>query len=161
MRFHLAQVNIARMRGDLKSAAMAGIARRIDRMNALADQSKGFVWRLPGPSATPESLRAFAEYFVPFEPERLFYNLSVWESVEDLRAYVFQSMHAEMLRQKDRWMEGLDRPHLALWWIPAGCLPTIADSADRLRLLQANGPGPHAFTFGKFFPPPADRVRRR
>ena len=147
MRYHLAQVNIARMRGQPGTEVMAGLVSRIDEMNRLADRSKGFVWRLPGSQAAPEALRVFADYFVPFEPERLFYNLSVWESVEDLRHYVFQTAHAEMLRDKNNWIEHFDRAHLALWWIPAGQLPTIAESAERLRSIQEKGPTEFAFNF--------------
>ena len=147
MRYHLAQVNIARMRGQPGTEVMAGLVSRIEEMNQLADRSKGFVWRLPGAEATLEALRVFADYFVPFEPERLFYNLSVWESVEDLRRYAFQSAHAEMLRDKKNWIEHFDHAHLALWWIPAGQLPTLAESAERLRSIQENGPTEFAFNF--------------
>ncbi len=147
MRYHLAQVNIARMRGQPGTEVMAGLMSRIDEMNRLADRSLGFVWRLPGSEATPDALSVFADYFVPFEPERLFYNLSVWESVEDLRRYVFQSAHAEMLRDKNNWIEHIDHAHLALWWIPAGQLPTIAESAERLRSIHEKGPTEFAFNF--------------
>ena len=82
MRHPLAQVKIARMRGQPGTEVMAGLVARIDEMNQLGERSQGFVWRLPGSQATPDTLRVFADYFVPSEPEHLFYNLSVWESVE-------------------------------------------------------------------------------
>ena len=147
MRYHLAQVNIAGMRSQPGTEVMAGLVSRIDEMNRLAERSRGFVWRLPGSEVTPEALRVFADYFILFEPERLFYNLSVWESVEDLRRYVFQSAHAEMLRDKNHWIEHFDRAHLALWWIPTGQLPTVAESAKRLHSIQTNGPTEFAFNF--------------
>ena len=149
MHHHLAQVNIARMRGQPGAEVMAGLVARIDEMNQLADRSRGFVWRLPGSDATPDALLVFADYFVPFAPERLFYNLSVWESVEALRHYAFGTAHAEMLRQKHEWIEHFDRAHLALWWIPDGHLPSIAESAERLRSVQENGARPSAFTWAK------------
>src|SRR4051794_5454234 len=91
MQYHVAQVNVARMRGDPGDPVMAGLVARIDEMNRLAEQSRGFVWRLRGPEVTLEALRVFEDYFVPFEPEHLFYNLSVWSSIEDLSGYVYQT----------------------------------------------------------------------
>jgi N-acetylglutamate synthase-like GNAT family acetyltransferase len=154
MKYHLAQVNIARMHGNPGTSVMAGLVARIDEMNRLAAQSKGFVWRLPGAEATFETLRAFEGYFVPFDPERLFYNLSIWESVEDLRHYVFKTAHAEMLRNKSQWIEHFDRAHLALWWVPAGTIPTIAESTERLRSIFERGATAYAFTFKELHPAP-------
>src|SRR5262245_26636100 len=132
MNYHLAQVNIARMRGIADAPVMAGLVARIAEMNALADGSPGFVWRLPASEAPPDTLRVFDGYFVPFEPERLFYNLSVWNTVDDLQRYVYRTEHAQMLRGKGDWIGDFDRAHLAMWWIPAGTRPTIEESAARL-----------------------------
>src|SRR5258706_7052074 len=99
MRFHLAQANVARMRGNLNEAVMAGLVSRIDEMNHLAEQSSGFVWRLKGAEATPEALRVFVNYFVPFDADRLFYYMSVWESIEALKNYAVKTQHTEMLKQ--------------------------------------------------------------
>ena len=151
--YHLAQVNIARMRDTLNGPAMAGLVKRIGEMNQLAEGSEGFVWRFKG-EATPETLSVFKGYFEPFEPEKLFYNLSVWRSVDDLQNYVFRTTHAEMFRGKAGWMDAFDRAHLALWWIPAGHAPTIAESAERLRAVDARGPTPFAFSFRNSFPKP-------
>jgi hypothetical protein len=160
MRYHLAQVNIARTRYAPGVAAMADFVARIDEMNRLAETTKGFVWRIRGTEVTPGMLRAFETYFVPFEPELFFYNMSVWESVEDLHRYVFHTTHVELFRGRDRWMDTFDRPHLALWWIPAGHRPTVAESAERLRALDEKGAAPFAFTFKNVFPPPAANAPR-
>lgn len=155
MSHHLAQVNIARMRGNPSVPIMSGLVARIDEMNRLAEQSQGFVWRLPGSEATFEALRTFESYFVPFEPERLFYNMSVWASVEDLRHYVYKTAHVKMLRDKDAWIEHFDRAHLALWWIPVGSVPTIGESAERLRSIYEHGATSYAFDFRTCYPEPA------
>jgi hypothetical protein len=154
MRYQLAQVNIARMRGGADEPVMAGLVSRIAEMNALADGSPGFAWRLPGSDATAEALGVFDGYFVPFEPKRLFYNLSVWNTVEDLQRYVFRTEHAQMLRMKHDWIENSDPAHLAMWWIAAGTLPTIAESSIRLRALDERGPTPFSFTFSTQFSAP-------
>src|SRR5262249_15231964 len=152
--FHLAQVNIARTRVAFQHPSMADFVSRVDGMNRLAEQSRGFVWRLRGSEATPDKLRVFENYFVPFELDRFFYNMSVWESVDGLREYVFKSSHIELLRGKDRWMDSFERASLAMWWVPAGHQPTIAESAERLRSVEQKGATPFAFTFQKIFPPP-------
>ena len=155
MSCHLAQANIARMRANPNTLEMSGLVARLDEINKLAEQSRGFVWRLKGSEASVEALRVFEDYSAPFEPERLFYNMSVWETFADLRQFTFRTGHAEMLRDKHRWIEPFDRAHLALWWIPAGHLPTIAESADRLSSVHEKGPTSYAFTLAESFPPPA------
>lgn len=155
MRSHLAQANIARLRAPIQDAAIAGLLERIEAMNHLAEKSPGFVWRLEGSDVTLEHLRVFDNYFVPFEPERLFYNMSVWESVEHLHQYTYNAAHAEMLRQKHEWISKFERPHLVLWWIPAGHRPSIDESARRFRILHERGPTSDAFTFKDIFPSPA------
>jgi hypothetical protein len=154
MDYHLAQVNIARLQAKPDDPRMAGLITRIDEMNLLAEQSRGFVWRLRGPEATPAALRVFEDYLMPFEPERVFYNLSVWESVEDLKRYAFRTQHAEMLRDKHQWKAHFDRAYLALWWMPAGQMPTIVESAERLRSVHEHGPTAHAFTMRESYPKP-------
>jgi hypothetical protein len=159
MSCQLAQVNIARMRGSLAQQVMAGLSARLEEMNRLADASDGFIWRWRGDESSAEELRAFEQYFVPFQPEHLFYNLSVWASVEALRRYAFKTAHSQMLADKRQWVEELDRARLALWWIPAGHHPSVAESADRLRAVNERGATPYAFTFRQSFPEPAIQAR--
>ena len=83
----IAQVNIARMRGALDNPVMAGFVARLEEINTLADRSDGFVWRLQGPAGN-------ATYLRPYDDERILFNLSVWRSVEELKAYVYRSAHA-------------------------------------------------------------------
>src|SRR2546422_8033077 len=109
---HLAQINIGRMKAPLEDPAMAGFVARLDDINALADRSSGFVWRL-------QTEEGNATYLRPFDDERIIVNMSVWESIDALRAYVYGSAHAEVLRQRREWFEKFDRVFLALWWIPA------------------------------------------
>ncbi|MEO8100461.1 MAG: DUF3291 domain-containing protein [Acidobacteriota bacterium] len=153
--YQLAQVNIARMRAGTGELSMAGLVTRIDETNALAEASLGFVWRLPGSQITPDDLRVFEGYFEPFDEQRLFYNLSVWSSVDDLRKYVFGSQHAELLRGRQAWIAAFERPHLAMWWVRGGSMPSVAESAVRLKAMERDGPTAFAFTFAKVFDPPA------
>jgi hypothetical protein len=152
--FHLAQVNIAWMHGSIGEPVMSGLASRMDEINRLAEESKGFVWRLPASEATYEALEAFNTNFPGFRRDRLFYNMSVWESLEALRAYTFGSDHAEMLNDRKQWIDRIEGASVALWWIQIGHRPSVAESAERLRSVQNLGPTPYAFTLRKSFPAP-------
>ena len=144
---HLAQVNIARMRGPLDSAVMAEFAARIDEINAVADRSPGFVWRLQDGAGS-------ATYVRPYDDDRILFNLSVWETIEALRAFVYRSAHAELFRGRKAWFEALGQPGVTLWWVAAGERPSVEEAKRRLALLERDGPTPDAFTFKAAFPPP-------
>ena len=154
MNFHLAQANIAWMHGTLQDPVMSGLASRVDEINRLAEQSHGFVWRLPGSEATPAKLEPFEEDYPGFDRNRFFYNMSVWESLEDLRNYTLFSTHAELLNERHQWVDSIVGPSVALWWIPIGRQPSVAESAERLRSVRKHGPTPYAFTLRRAFPPP-------
>ena len=145
-RYHIAQVNIGRIRAELDDPIMAGFVNRLDEINALADASPGFVWRLK----TEENN---ATYFRPFNDERTLLNMSVWENVEQLRHFVFQTVHVELLRQRQAWFEKFAGAYVALWWVPVGYIPGIDEAKRRLAHLDQHGPTQLAFTFQSVFPP--------
>jgi heme-degrading monooxygenase HmoA len=149
---HLAQVNVATLWAPLDGPELAGFVAQLEPINALADQSPGFVWRLQTEDGDATSIR-------PFEDERIIVNLSVWESLETLRAFVYASRHLEVMRHRRRWFHRMADPYLALWWVPAGTIPTVAEAREHLELLSRNGPGPDAFTFRAPFPAPAGAAR--
>lgn len=142
----LAQVNIARLRAPLDDPAIAGFVARLDEINALAEVSPGFVWRLQTAAGNATDLRPYAD-------DRILVNLSVWEDVDSLRTYVYRSAHAQLLRQRQSWFQRLTGVYVALWWIPRGHLPTVAEAKERLAHMDAHGPTPQAFTFQQTFPP--------
>ena len=144
--FHLAQVNIGRAKGAPQDPIMAGFMARLDEINALADGSPGFVWRL-------QTSEGNATYLRPYEDDRILVNMSVWESIEQLKHYVYKTMHAEVLRQRLEWFEKFSSSYTALWWIPAGHIPSVDEAKERLAHLDAHGPTQFAFTFKNPFPP--------
>jgi hypothetical protein len=150
--FHLAQVNVARLRAPLDSPTMQAFVDGLEPINALADNSVGFVWRLQTDDGDATALRVF-------DDDMLIVNMSVWESVEALGAFVFRTEHADYLRRRSEWFERLADSSTALWWIAAGAAPTIDDAKQRLELLRRNGPMPEAFTLRATFPPPEERSR--
>src|SRR5689334_21688715 len=106
--FHIAQVNIARMRMPLDDPYMAEFVSLLDEINALADHSPGFVWRLQTEAGN-------ATYLRPYEDDRILFNLSVWLSVEQLKEYVYKSAHSGVMRRKKEWFEKVDGMYMALW----------------------------------------------
>jgi heme-degrading monooxygenase HmoA len=135
------------MRAPLESETMAGFVARLDEINALADRSPGFVWRLQE-NGNATTLR-------PYDDDRILLNMSVWESLEALREYVYGSAHAELLRSRREWFTAFDGVFAALWWVPAGHMPTIDEARARIDHLESHGPSPTAFTFKTAFPPEA------
>ena len=148
---HLAQLNIARLRAPLDSPQLADFVAQLPEINALAESSPGYIWRLQDDSGDATALR-------PFDPD-VIVNLTVWESVEALRAFTYRTPHLSPLRRRRDWFVPLDAPHLVLWWLPAGTLPEMTEAADRLDQLRRNGPGPSAFTLREPFPAPGSPVR--
>ncbi len=148
-RHHLAQFNIARMRAPIDDPVMEGFRSQLERINALADQSAGFVWRLQTSDGDATAVRAYADPLV-------IVNMSVWESLEALHQYVYQSPHVGPLRDRREWFEAATAPTLVLWWVPKGRIPTVEEAMESLEHLRTHGPTERAFTFRQPFPPPGD-----
>lgn len=146
--WHLAQINIGRTIVPLDDPAMAEFIAALDPVNALADRSPGFVWRLQDDSGHATNIRAF-------DDPRMIINMSVWETLESLRDYTYSSGHTDVLTRRKQWFEKLDRPHLALWWVAAGARPTAPEGLSRLDHLARNGATEFSFTFSKSYPAPA------
>jgi len=145
--YHLAQINVVRARGPMDTDVMAGFAAQLKPINAIADQAAGFVWRLQTESGDATSILAY-------EDPAILINMSVWESVESLRNFVYRSGHLSVMRDRAKWFERMAEAYLALWWIPAGHIPTVAEGQERLELRKKFGDSQRAFSFSKTFPPP-------
>ena len=146
-KFHLAQINIGRLLAPLSDPLIADFVAQLDEINALAERSPGFVWRLQTPEGNATDLR-------PYEDDRIIVNLSVWESIEQLKDYVYRSAHTEVMKRRREWFEKFDGTFLALWWVDVGHLPTVEEAKQRLDHLYKHGESEFAFSFKKTFPPP-------
>ena len=147
--FHLAQLNVARMRAPIDDPVMTEFVAQLDDVNMLAERSPGFVWRLQTEEGDATALRVF-------DDEMMLVNMSVWESIDALREFVYRSDHVKVLRQQARWFEPMQEAALVLWWINAGELPTVEQAKARLRRLREHGPTEQAFSFRKPFDPPGE-----
>ena len=145
-KYQIAQVNIGRIQAPTDHPTMAGFMTRLDEINALADTSPGFVWRL-------QTGEGNATYFRPYDDDRILINMSVWENIEALSHYVYHTAHAELLRHRHEWFEKFAGVYLALWWVPAGHRPGIDEAKKRLAHLEQHGPSEFAFTFKTIFQP--------
>jgi Domain of unknown function (DUF3291) len=148
----LAQVNVARLRAPLDSALLGDFVAALDLVNAAADAAPGFIWRMQTEDGNATAVRAFE--WDEAGSAGVLVNMSVWESVEALAAYVYSGTHRRVLRQRRRWFERMAEAHTALWWIPRGRVPTTREAEERVLHLRESGPTPYAFTFRENFPPP-------
>ena len=146
--YQLAQLNIGIIKGPIDGPVMAEFVANLDRINALAERTPGFVWRLQTAEGNATAIRPYPEN------ENMAVNLSVWTDVDSLRRFVFQSAHVEIMRRRGEWFEKMDQAFLVLWWVPKGHIPGIGEAKDRLESLRRNGPTTAAFTFRQAFPPP-------
>ena len=147
-RYQLAQLNIGSILGPIDGPIMADFAALLDEINAIAERSPGFIWRLQASDGNATSFR-------PFDDDNILVNLSVWESVEQLHAYVYRSAHGAAMRRRREWFEPMRGGYVALWWVPAGHRPSLVEARQRLEHLAEYGPSTHVFTFKQAFPPPA------
>jgi hypothetical protein len=144
--YQLAQINIATLKAPLDSPELKDFVDNLDRINALAEESDGFVWRLKGDGNDATSLRPLGENVIV--------NMSVWRDVESLRNYVYKSAHVEILRRKREWFTRPTEAIYVLWWVPAGHQPTVEEAVVRLLHLRAHESTAEAFNFGEAFPAP-------
>jgi hypothetical protein len=144
--FQLAQVNIGRLRAPIDSPAIRDFVDNLDRINALAESQPGFVWRLVGEGNNATDVRAFDDPLMAI-------NLSVWDSLDPLAAFVYRTAHREIMRRRREWFEPMDL-YMTLWWVPSGHRPTPAEALTRLQRLERLGPTADAFTFRVPFPAP-------
>ena len=146
--YELAQLNIGVIRGPIDSPVMAEFVANLDRINALAERTPGFVWRLQTEEGNATAIRPFPEN------ENMAVNMSVWKDVDALRRFVFHSEHVEIMRRRSEWFVKMDQAFLVLWWVPAGHRPSIEEAKEKLALLRRKGPSAQAFTFRQAYPPP-------
>ncbi|MGI9551502.1 MAG: DUF3291 domain-containing protein [Aurantibacter sp.] len=142
--YNLAQVNIAKMLAPTDSPIMADFMNNLDRINALAEQSAGFIWRMKEENNNAMEIKVFDDDFIVI-------NMSIWESIETLFDFTYRSQHVEIFKRKKEWFHKMSDMHMALWYIPSGHIPSTDEAKERLNYLNANGESPYAFTFRSEF----------
>ncbi|MEL6629382.1 MAG: DUF3291 domain-containing protein [Bacteroidota bacterium] len=138
MMYQLAQINIARFKLAPDAPQNQEFFDNIDRINALAEASEGFVWRFKEEEASPRQDS-------PFEDSRIVVNMSVWESPRHFINYVYRTDHSKIMSKKKLWFEKMKVPHIAIWWIPSGQFPSVQDGKNMLKKLDQEGPSDLVF----------------
>ena len=147
MQHQLAQLNIARMKYTYEDPEMAYFVAQLDPVNALADSSPGFVWRL-------QTDEGNATAYDIFEDPGYLVNMSVWESLEQLGNFFRAELHMDVVRRRKQWFDAVEEATMVLWWVPAGHQPEVAEAQARLEYLRSHGSTTHAFTFREPYPRP-------
>jgi hypothetical protein len=145
--WHLAQINIGRLVAPRGDPRVQPFFDALDRVNALAESTPGFIWRLQGGSGNATELQ-------PTPDPLLIPNMSVWDDAESLFEFVYRSAHTPEMARRREYFERFDGAYQALWWIPAGHRPTVEEGLSRLWMLDRFGPSAQAFTFKAQFPQP-------
>lgn len=134
----LAQLNIGRLRYEIDDPRLADFMNNLALVNSLAERSAGFVWRYSDDSGNATNTRPYAD-------PRIAINLSVWESVEALERFVYQTIHKRFYGRRAEWFEHFEGPYFVMWWVPAGHRPSVAEAVARIELLKQQGPTEQAF----------------
>jgi hypothetical protein len=145
MKYHLAQIDIARLIAPIDDSKIARFVSQLEPINAVADRAPGFVWRLKSESGNATDIVYNDDPFI-------IVNMSVWESIESLREYAYKSDHRKVFQDRARWFEKMDKPNYCLWWVPVGHIPTVAEGRERLEHYQIHGATPYSFWFSPRFP---------
>ncbi|MFD9302460.1 DUF3291 domain-containing protein [Streptomyces sp. NPDC060048] len=146
MTHELAQVNISRLKYPLESPELEDFVDGLDHVNAVADAAEGFVWRLEGEGGDATDVAVF-------DDEWIIINMSVWRDAASLNAFMYAGRHRELMARRREWFEQVREAMTALWWVPSGERPTVADAEERLLHLREHGPTPYAFTLREQFAP--------
>lgn len=142
--YHLAQLNIAKTIAPMESEQLKDFVDGLDPVNGTAEASPGFIWRLKDESGNATNI-------VAFDDPDILVNMSVWESVESLKNFMFKTHHIDFLKRKKEWFAPMQQANYVLWWVPVGHEPTPQEAMERLEYLREHGESPHAFSFKKTF----------
>ena len=146
MKYNLAQVNIAQMLAPIDDPVMSDFVNNLERINAIADDAEGFVWRLQGEADNALAIRAF-------EDNMLIINLSVWKDIDSLFNFTYNSDHISVLKRKKEWFDKMETMHMAFWYVPENHIPSPEEAKERLDYINKHGDTPYAFTFRAKFTP--------
>jgi len=141
---HLAQLNIAKAKYSLEAVEIKEFVDNLEPVNSLAESSDGFVWRLKDESGDATGIHAFSD-------PNIIVNMSVWDSTDALKNFMFRTHHRDFLRRKKEWFHNIPEDSYVLWWVPIGHIPTIEEAVEKLEFLRGNGDSPEAFTFKSNF----------
>ena len=139
--YHLAELNVGRLLAPTDDPRVGDFMAALDRINGLGKRMPEFVWMMegsgePGTGNTGAKIAGDAQYVS---------NLTVWESVDTLEAFVWNTVHRQFYERRAEWFEVLGRMHFVMWWVPEGHHPTLDEGLARLDHLREHGDSDAAF----------------
>lgn len=143
--YQLAQLNIAKALAPVESEMLQEFSNNLDPVNAIAEAAPGFVWRLKDESGNATEIQYF-------DDPLMLVNMSVWQSVEALKNFMFKTHHIDFMKRKKNWFATMDKANYVLWWIEQGHIPTVEEAVERLEYLRAHGDSANAFSFKNTYP---------
>ena len=141
---YLAELNIATAKYDLDAPEIKEFIDNLDPINAIAEQSEGFIWRLQDESGDATNIQFF-------DDPKTIVNMSVWTSADALKNFMFRTHHKDFFKRKSEWFTKDAEDTYVLWWIPEGTMPTLEAAVQKLNDLRQHGDTPQAFTFKSNF----------
>lgn len=138
---HLAELNVGRLIAETNDPRVAEFMNALDQINGLGKRMPGFVWMMEG-SGEPNT--GNTETKIDGDP-RFVANLTVWENVETLENFVFNTLHRRFYERRREWFEVLGEMHFVMWWVPVSRKPSLAEALARLDHLKTHGDSDHAF----------------
>ena len=141
--YHLVQLNIAKMKYSIESVEMSDFVNNLENINALADSSPGFVWRLQTEDGDATGIDFFGS--------DVLVNMSIWEDVESLHHFVYKTAHANILRRRKEWFHHVEEAYMVLWWAPEAVVPSLGEAKSKLELIKSRGPTADAFSIKQPF----------
>ncbi|NGN97540.1 DUF3291 domain-containing protein [Grimontia sp. S25] len=143
---HLAELNISIAKANIDDPLLKDFVDNIPSVNSTAESSRGYVWRFKDSYSKVLSYRLFGN------PNTLI-NLSVWESADALKQFMFKTHHVGIMKRRNEWFEKPNSHNFVMWWIPEGHIPSLEEAKERLEHLREHGESEYAFTFRQFFEP--------
>jgi len=145
--YQIAVYNIAEAKFPMDDIGMKAFNDAIDMVNAEAEASKGFIWRLKDESGNATNIRIY-------DKPNMLVNLSVWETIEALKAYLYNGDHLSIFVRKKEWFVPMKTAHMVLWYVPNGHIPMAEEGKMKLDHLIAQGESQQAFGFRKIYDAP-------
>jgi hypothetical protein len=112
---------------------MAEFDASLEDLYLLAEAHPGFIWRIP------DGIAADQLQVLNFD-ERISATVSVWDTVEALKDYTFESLHGDYLKRAGEWFEAVDGPQLVIWNVDQTNRPSFREAFNRLEILKRDGP---------------------
>lgn len=136
----LAQLNIATAKFPLDAPEIQEFVDNLERINGIAENSEGFVWRLQDESGDATGIQVF-------DDPNTIVNLSVWDSTEQLKHFMFRTLHSQFMSRRSEWFHRVPEATYVLWWVEDGHIPSLDEAVQRLEHLREHGETPYAFSF--------------